>query len=191
MAACSGTLAAFFESSSTLYSREYHVENVDGKNLKKIVNCCYTGKITLDHDCVVDIKKVANQLGLTYLDAKCDEYFAGKLSCENCVPYYYMCADGLCVWKTKTFEMICKEFKRLTPYHLQQMEIELILHVLRSNKIDAPEELVFGKIKDWVASNEAKRAQYIPGLMNNIRFERIDEIVSCMEVVCCLFRASI
>lgn len=186
MAAASGFFAAMFDANHA-HITEFTVHNLKGKTLKKIVDCFYTGKITLDHQCVYDIKKVAKQLSLSHIERKCDEYSADELRWENCVSYYYMCTDGVSVRKAKSIEMICKGFERLTPYHLEQMEVELLLHVLRSDKIEAPEEVVFGKIKDWVGSNEAERAQYVPGLMKITQLERISENVCYSEIVCCLF----
>lgn len=160
-------------------TKEHIVEDVDGPTLKKIVDCCYTGDLALNGLCVYDIVTVANYLRIEYIEKRCIDYLSRKLSWKNCVSSYRT-ADmfSLNTLKTDSFAMICKELKRIDPNQLRQMDDKLILEVLKSDKIEADEEMIFRKLKEWVEGNETDNSKYVPELMEHIKLEHISGSVS-------------
>lgn len=85
---------------------------------------------------------------------------------------------GSTILKTESIATICRDLKKMDPNQLRQMDAKLMLEVLKSDKIEADEETIFKKLKEWVESNEKENAQYIPGLMEQIDIERISGLVS-------------
>lgn len=180
LAAASEFFAALFEPNfADSNNKEYIVKDLDGPSLKKIVDCCYTGVITFSDQSAYDIIKVANYLRLSHIEQKCVEYFTKILNCENCVSQY-ITADSLSlsIWKTKTFELICQKFKQISTQEWRRLNSTQFLNVLKSNTIEAPEEMVFTKLKEWVESDDSERSKYVPELMKYIQLNRIDGNVS-------------
>lgn len=175
MAAASDYFAAMFESNfADSKNKEYVVHDVDGKTLQKIVQCCYTGEIVLDGGCVFDVIKAADYLGFLFTSYKCVKYLLSTLALENCVSYIE-CAEqfNLDEVRTQSVELICKQFDQITPNQLQEMSAKILHDVLKSDKIEAPEEMVFDKLKEWADGNEAERSADVPNLVKHIQFERI------------------
>lgn len=183
MAAASGFFATMFESNfSDSKNKEYVVQNMDGASLKKIVHCCHTGQITIDDKCVYDIIKVANYLQLLYIEKKCFEHLTRSLRIDNCVSHHNI-ADSLNLsnLKTKSIEMISKDFAGIGANQLQQMEAKLLIDVLKSAKIEAPEETVFSQLKEWVEGNIKDRSKHVQSLIGYIQLERISGKVRNMN----------
>lgn len=155
------------------------MNNVDGKTLKKIVDCCYSGHIELDGQCTPEIIRVANYLRFTHIEAKCEQFMMNLLCGRTCVAIYNLAEQySYQNLKTKSFEIICKEFKQISESDLQQMDKLLLVNVLKSNAIEAPEYIVFNKMKEWVEGNDEERSKYVPELMYYIQLNRIDGNVS-------------
>lgn len=180
LAAASDYFNAFFKPNfADSNAKEHFIKDVDGPTLEKIVNCCYTGGIALDDQNVYAIIRVANYLRIEYIEKRCIDYISKKLRWDNCV-FVYRIADmlGSTILKTESIATICRDLKKMDPNQLRQMDAKLMLEVLKSDKIEADEETIFKKLKEWVESNEKENAQYIPGLMEQIDIERISGLVS-------------
>lgn len=163
MAAASGYFAAMFDANDTGFT-QFTVANLNCTTLKKIVDCCYTGRITFDHECVFDIIKAEKDLGFSHIERKCNDYFTDILNYQNCV-------------YSKSFEMICREFTRIHRIQFQRMGVEQLLELLKSNKIEATEETVFSKLKDWIEGYKGDKSKCVPQLIGCIQLDRISGVV--------------
>lgn len=178
-AACEFFATKFESNFADSSNNEYIVVDLDGPTLQKIVDYCYTGEITLDEKCVYDIVKAANFLRFLFLEDECDGYLRSTLAMENVV-YRYMLADSLVlsILKTKSLGMICKNFKQIATIRLEQLDAPLFLDVLKSDKIEASEELVFSQLQKWVEHDEEERSKCVPELIKHIQLNRINGNVS-------------
>lgn len=175
LAAASGFFAALYKPNfADSENKEFTVRNVDGAALKKIVDCCYSGRIELDDDCVHDIAKMANFMGFAYIERKCVEYLDDSLNWQNCVNYY-MLADQLNYQnlRSKSLEMICQEFMDITLHQIARLDKSQLLDILKSDEIEAPEEMVFDYVQKWVECDEDERSAHVAELMNHIQLKYI------------------
>lgn len=80
--------------------------------------------------------------------------------------------------KTEAFEMICKVFKSIDPVQLQRMDDKLMLDILKSDKVEATEETIFVKLREWIQGNEKERSKFAQPLTKHIQLHRITGKVS-------------
>lgn len=176
LAASSDYFKAMFESDfADSKNKDHIVTGMNGATLQRFIGGIYSGYIELDDDCAHDIITVANFLRFPHIEKKCVEYLENTLSCENCVSHYKLADRISCTNLAATsVRMICKSFRQISSAQLLQMNATLLLEVLRSDQIKAPEEMVFNKLKEWVETNEEERSKHVEELMKCIQLERID-----------------
>lgn len=75
-------------------------------------------------------------------------------------------------------KMIIKNFEQITTHQLRQLNTLQFLDILKSDKIEAREQIIFTKLKEWVDGNEDERSKYVPECMKHIQLNRINGDVS-------------
>lgn len=181
MAAASDLFATkFFPTSADSKNKEFTVEDVDGATLKKVIDCCYTGQIALDEKIACEVIILANNLCFSYIENKCAEYLMSTISRENCGRLLTI-ADRTNVqnFVTKSIEFISKEFAHIESDQLLEINsFSLFSAILESDKIEAPEEIVFNRFKQWLDDKKNERSKLVCPLMINIQLYRISGQVS-------------
>lgn len=88
---------------------------------------------------------------MTYIENECLEYLKIKLSVKNRVSHNMIAVKfSFSDLKAEAFKLICKVFKWIAPNQLQQMDDKRMLDILKSDKVEAPEETVFVKLHEWI-----------------------------------------
>lgn len=179
MAAASKYFAASLGSSFQESGKsECLLEGTDGETVKSIVDFCYTGEICLTEENVRNFLVIASSVQLDLLEVVCHRFLEDNLTFANCVDTLIL-ADkySATVLRQRAIGAICSRFDKLPINEIQKLDQQLLGDVLKSEKIEADEELVFKRLMEWFQSEESVRKQHIPELLKSIRLELIPQQV--------------
>lgn len=167
----SASLGSGFQESK---KEEFLLEGCDGDTVKAIVDYCYTGQIKLTEENVGIILTVASSVEFDLLENECRQFYEEKLDLRNC-------ADALIVADRYSFEhlrqraldLICGGLDNYPTEEVQKLDYHLFQEVLKCDKIQATEELIFERLMEWFHYNEAERKPHMPKLLKLIRLKLI------------------
>lgn len=153
---------------------ESTLEDTDGQTVKAIVDFCYTGRIELTEGNVTKFQAIASSIEFDLLEEKCSQFYAAKLSVDNSVDTLII-ADkysdvGL---RQRALDLICESFETVPMQDIQRLGHELMQELLKCDKIQAPEELVFKRLFEWFKKNEEERKKHMPEMLKLIRLEYV------------------
>lgn len=171
---------------------EFIVKDVDAEKLRAIVKVCYTGYIELSEDNVNEFIAASSFYQIEWLQQKCYEFCSAALNVSNVVSMLVV-ADQFNLMKLRkeAFNLICGEFNSVPSTDMQQIEPQLLEDLLKSDTIQAPEDVIFGRLMEWYEYNTVDRRKLMANLIKCIRFNHlsgkflIDKVVaSCRNFNC-------
>lgn len=144
------------------------------QTLEAIVNFISTGCIELTVENIHEILEVANYLQIELLEENCWQYYDDKLSVDNAVNTL-LAADryskiGL---RQAALNIIYESFERVPTMDIQTLGHLLLEEILKHDKIQAPEELVFERLLEWYRNDKTVRTPRMSELLKLIRLEYI------------------
>lgn len=153
---------------------EFIVDNSDGETVKSIIDFACTGRIQLREENIYNIVDVANYFQFDLLEEECFRFFYEKLSVNNAVDILLV-ADKYSKrdLRKSALDKICSSFQMVPTGDIETIDYQLMQELLRSDKIQAPEELVFERLLKWYGANESGRDRYMPEMLKLIRLEYI------------------
>lgn len=166
--------AALASNSQEDNESEIILQNTDGRTVKAIVDFCYTGHINLTEKNVEEFMKIASNVELDLLVEKCCRFYRDKLSPSNSISTL-MIADkyNILELRRNAFDVICDSFETLPLTDIQSLDHRVLLEILKCDKIQASEELMFKRLLEWFHNKESERKQRMPQLLESIRLEYI------------------
>lgn len=149
---------------------EFVLDDTDGETVKAIVDFCYTGRIDLTDENVTKFLVIASSVEFDLLEEKCCRFYVDKLNVST-----LMVADKYCVadLHQRALDFICGSFERVPTADIQRLDYQLLHKILKCDKIDAREELVFKRLLEWLQNEESERGKHMPELLKLIRLEYI------------------
>lgn len=160
--------ANFLEGSKS----EFVLEDTDGETIRAIVDFCYTGRIVLTEESVDKFMAIASSVEVDLLEKQCCRYYADRLSVMNLVDTL-MIADkyGNAELHQRALDFVCGAFEMVPTTEIQKLEYRLLFEILKCDKIQANEELVFNRLLEWFQREEGTRSMNIPlQVSSNKRF---------------------
>lgn len=162
--------------------KEITLKDVNGYNLKVLVDFCYTGKLYLDELNVFEILATASRFEFVDVEMKCFHYLKKVLSVSTSINIWISVKHYL------NFNELTRDaFKYATSYFLNVTEsneflemspIDLIL-LLESNYLNVySEEEVFSALAKWLNHNKNSTESYIYDLFSTIRVTQLKPKVS-------------
>lgn len=155
---------------------EIVLNDVDGINLKILINFCYSGTIALNIENVYGILKAASRFAFTEIESECGKFLTNNLSVANCLKILLIesfiqskevIESALCYAALNFIEIIeTSEFVQLSSGPL--------LLLLQSDDLNVwSEEQVFNALVKWLNYDETSRSIEAPRLASAIRFTHI------------------
>lgn len=160
------------------------LEGIDGSTLKSIIDFCYTGLIDINEDNIDDIILAASSMELLLLEKKCSDFWAKRLRFENWVDIYIK-ADKytLTELKAKIFHLICESFERVPADDLARVDQFFFRDVLKYEKIQVPEQILFSRLQQWIAHDPIERVKFVAEFIKYIRLEHLPgQVIECLFV---------
>lgn len=157
---------------------EFVLNGADGETVKTIVDYCYTGKINLDGENVGRFLAIASSYELDLLERKCRRYYERNLSLNNCVEAL-MIADKYshADLRQKALKFVSGSFENVPATDVHKLDPRIFQDLLKSEKIQATEELVFTRLMEWFHSNEVDHKTFMSQLLKLIRLDLMTEKV--------------
>lgn len=161
---------------------EFVISNTDGPTLKAIIGFCYSGKIQISVDNIMQIIDTASHTGLDRIERKCEQFWIENLQESNCLEIFEA-ADkySLKDLRKTSFEFICENFEALDGSELQKVKVSIFSELLRNGQVKAREEFIFERLVEWAGYHETTRAKHIPDLFKSIRLEKISQPVRSLQ----------
>lgn len=155
------------------------ISDVDGPTLKAIINFCYSGKIQITEENIMQIVAAASHMAFDRIEQKCEQLWNESLATSNCLQIFsaadkYSFAD----LRKKSFDFICEHFEALDAGELQKINATFVSELLKCDQIHAREEFIFQRLAEWASYHETTRFKHVPDLLKSIRLEKISQPVS-------------
>ncbi|XP_015790549.1 kelch-like protein 3 isoform X1 [Tetranychus urticae] len=159
--------------------REILIKNIDGSALEEIIRWCYSLPVEPDETNVQQLLAGAKMLDCPEIVSICSDFIISQLHPENALGIYSFsdllgCSDlNQCTlnYILHNFTSIIEksdEFTQLTP--------ERLIEIISSEHIDTGtggEEVVFSSVMNWVSYDEENRKQFLPQLLEHVRFPKL------------------
>lgn len=157
---------------------EFILDDTDGETVKAIVDFCYTGRIDLTEENVEDFMAIASSVEIDLLEEKCCRFYAHKLNVTNSTNTL-MVADkyNIADLRQRAFDFIFGSFEKVPTADIQRLDFRLLHEILKCDKIDATEELVFKRLLEWSQDEPTEREKHMPDLLKQVRLEHISSEV--------------
>lgn len=162
---------------------EFTLDDADSATVQIIVNFCYTGRINLTTANVGKIVAVASSVQLDLLEEKCRQFYNDKLSASSSVRTL-MFADKYSSidLRQRALATVCEGFNMLKMEDIRELTPQLLEEVLKCDKIEAAEDLVFTRLLEWFRCAEGERGAHMPQLLKWIRLEHITPTVCPVKI---------
>lgn len=153
---------------------EFVLDDTDGETVKAIVDFCYTGHINLTEENVEKFLTIASSIQIDLLEEKCCQFYNDKLGVNNCVNTLIV-ADKYSApnLRQTAIDMVCKSFEEIPSADIQRLDHRLLKEILKCDKIQANEELVYQRLLEWFHCEDGEHVQQMPELLKLIRLKHI------------------
>lgn len=157
---------------------EIVIKNIDGFALQQIVKWCYTGSIEIDQDHVQHILTGAKMLDCNDVVAICIDYIKLQLTPENALGIYAF-AELLSCFDLQTYsqQYIYNHFIQIVnTEEFSQLSCQKLVEFISSDYLDTGdhgEQSVLSAVISWIDFHVESRHQYLPLLIQHIRFPRL------------------
>lgn len=157
---------------------EVTISNIDGATLKMIINYCYSGKIQITDDNIMEIVSAASAMEFVRIEQKCEQFWLDTLTTSNCVEIF-SAADKYSFKDLRkiSFDFICAHFEALDANELRKIKMSYFSELLKCDQIQAREDFIFQRLAEWTDYHETTRSKHVPELMKTIRLMKITQPV--------------
>lgn len=162
--------------------REITLENVNGDELKMLIDFCYTGSIDINEQNVYAILNAATYLEFLQIELKCRDFLMENLNSTNCVSTWIAVEPFANLKKLSKQAMLCAEqhfLEIIDTNEFLQLSSDYLLQLLESEELNIwSEEQVFNAMLRWIEYDEERRKYKVPYLTRHIRFVKLRPKVS-------------
>lgn len=172
--------------------QKLRIDEVTGKSLKLLVDFCYTGKIHITADNVLDLLATARVTQFTRIQNECKRFLEQQLK-QNPKKFYsvYLISKEYAFTDltNKTLQMICENFEEVSKsVEFCKFDFDSMKTILGGVEwFDVSEEKIFEAAMQWVEYRKSARNQYVPNILELIRLAQID--VKVKQFFCFRFRS--
>lgn len=163
---------------------EIKIKQVSGELLKALVNYCYTGKIEINSENILDLLASASMLRFERIEEKCKNFLEKQLVANPKTSLQiFLIADTYSFTDLvdKSVRILCKNFSfnSKLPY-FNEISFEYFKRIIDSDEyFDVTEEEIFEAAMNWVDFNRNDRQKFIPNILKLIRLTQINPTVEC------------
>ncbi|ESO87598.1 hypothetical protein LOTGIDRAFT_194339 [Lottia gigantea] len=169
-------------------SNQIELEDVKASTIYSILDCMYTGKISLTPNTIRDVLSTATMLGFLGIHEACEEYLIEHLTTENCFLYMDIASTyDLSMLSDKCLENAARNFQHATKgSEFRYVPVEQLILLLKRNDLNVKNEYdVFERMLAWIETDKQRRIQYATELLANVRLPLMtpSEIIDKVESV--------
>lgn len=180
---------ALLGSSGLRESRQEEVEmhDFDGPALSAVVDCFYTGEISVSAGTVCNVLRTANLLQVAAIEARAADFFVEQLQPSTALLALGSIATELavgpagCALQDRCLGFIARHFPACVadPTFLELADVELVSKILRSDALMVPrEEAVLAAVRTWMQHDtQARSASSLQQLLPLVRFGHLMKTV--------------
>ncbi|XP_064621071.1 kelch-like protein 31 [Lineus longissimus] len=194
LASCSDYFFDFFTKDGAEFTKdregriEVAISGVSDDSVKSIIECLYTGKITLGEDNIKDILSAANRLKIFFIVGACEIFLVDRVDRNNCLHMLYLSsAFELQDLQNKSLKIASENFIELSETcDFNQLNVRHLTAILGRDDLLAVSELeVFYRGLRWLEYDRQSRLQYVFNVFRNIRLPLLSpsDIVDHVESV--------
>lgn len=157
--------------------------HIDGKTLRFLIAYCYFGEVQLNYDNIDDIVPAASSMEFVELEIKCRDFLEEKLATENCIQSFLL-ADQFSfdLLKVNAYERILNDFGNVPPREFVRLDFKIFVELLKSDEIEASEEIIFERLKLWMDNNWADLKERGPEMLRLLRLNNLSTEVTEISV---------
>lgn len=154
-----------------------NLTHIDDRTLEEIIHFIYIGYVELNAENIDRILPAASCMRITLLVERCVLFLESHLAVENCVKYLLLAdrshlEDGQL--KKNAMSLICAHFANiLNTDDFMRINGNNFIQILRCDNLGVPEIDIFNCLVKWKQRNPAKRAEFMPELLNSIRLHNM------------------
>ena len=156
---------------------------LDAEYVPKVVEYCYTGKITIELSELEVCLDIAEYFQLNALKTKIEEFVCKQLSAKMCISWYFL-ADKftLNALKKQTSSMMISNFQDVVK-HIEFYELTLkqLIDYIEQAVIIIDGDVVMDACVSWVTYNPQARSESFLDILTHLRLDRCSQ--TCMEQV--------
>lgn len=154
--------------------KEVTIADIDGPTLKQIIGYCYTGRISITEENIMQIVWPASTMGFVDIEKKCRSFWSDTLTATNCVETFVL-ADklGFLKLRKKSLGFICVLFQFVPADDLHCLQFPYFAELLQCHEIHALEDSICRRLVQWVEHSVMERSKHVPDLLKWIRMENL------------------
>lgn len=160
---------------------EIHLIDIDGKVLKMLVTCCYTGGLELSFETVAAVLKVAIDLEFHAVIEACSAFLLCHLNAESCC-FVEVLANryGLTSLADTATEYVLNNFGSVSRCDgfAQVPTDKLSVYLHSDHLVVSSEEDVFHALMHWTLHDAYRRLSLVPALLPLVRLTELKDTVS-------------
>ncbi|KAK6179811.1 hypothetical protein SNE40_012082 [Patella caerulea] len=170
---------------------QIELQDIKSSAMMSILECMYTGRISLTQNTIKDVLSAATVLGFLGIHEACEQYLVEHLTIDNCFMYMdTACTYDLELLSKHSIEMAAKNFQTATKkVDFRYVPVEQLLLLLKRNDLEVKNEyMVFERVLNWIEVDKQRRIEYAPELLGAVRLPLLSpsEIIDKVENVGCL-----
>lgn len=167
---------------------EITMNDIDGDILQQLVQYCYTGVISIDSENVEEMTRTATMLQFTAIQENCTKFYSTILCVSNCLGIREI-ADlyNMARLREEAHALVLEHFTEVSKcdefYQLNEKQLSVLL---ADDEINVTlEEDVLCALMRWITFNIENRRNWLPMLLEFVRFKHVKESVSDSMVSFC------
>lgn len=155
---------------------EIPLEGIDGPMLQSIVDYCYSGRITICEENVLDILKAASSMELVELEQRCKEFYDSNLSSKNVISTLSI-ADKFSLndLKENALKIVYENLSTIPIEEFHKLDEHTFRKILSSDDVTVEESILFDRLMQWLNKNSTatERIKLAADMLKAIRLQHI------------------
>lgn len=156
--------------------QEIYIHGVNGSDLQKAIEYCYSGEISIGTANVDELSKAATKLQFTELQENCYQFYSTSTPCvSNCLLVWKMAE-----LKNAAHAIALKHFMEVsTSEEFLRLDADQLSALINDDELIVPtERSVFYAVMKWVKHDTDNRKESLGSLLECVRFKHVRSSVS-------------
>jgi len=163
---------------------EIPLEGLEVNTIQTLLECMYTGRLTLSDSNVKDLLIGASRLRMFAIEKACGQFLQNRLNKHNCIRLLNLAATyNLDKMKEEALKLASEYFIDISQGHdFYDLELELVTLLLSRDDLRAEELDIFRRTLAWLEHDKTARMRYIGELLGHVRLPLISPVAIVDQV---------
>lgn len=162
--------------------REIILHEINGAELKLLIDFCYTGIIEINELNVYGLLETATRIEFTRMETKCKEFLLRKMNVLNCLTIWISVEPFTHLNDLVKLAMQYAKVNFVDVVETREfllLDAERLSVLLKSDNLNVfSEEEVFNAVAKWLDYDEGNRKCHVSNLLSHVRFTHLKSKVS-------------